>query len=184
VGPGIKGAEVAPPGFSCVVAADEVRGIGLHGRLPWPRLRADLAHLKRLTSETRAAGARNAVVMGRRTWDTIPAHNQPLPGRLNVVISRAALALPAGAVAAPSLDAGLAAVSAAVEQIYVIGGGQIFTAAVADPRCRYIYYTRVMARFESDAFFPPFEAAFRREAALPPHHESGVRYQIERWGRR
>jgi dihydrofolate reductase len=176
---------VTPPAFACVAAAEMGRGIGQHNRLPWPRLRADLAHLKALTSQTHTPGARNAVVMGRRTWDSIPARGQPLPDRLNVVISRGPLVLPTGAAAATSLDDGLAlATAAGVEQIFVIGGGQIFDRAVADPRCQYIYYTRVLARFEADAFFPEFEAAFERQEALPPHHEAGVAYQIERWARR
>jgi dihydrofolate reductase len=176
---------VAPPGFCCVVAADQARGIGHAGRLPWPRLRADLAHLKAITSTTRTPGARNAVLMGRLTWQTIPTHKQPLPGRLNVVISRAPLALPAGVLAATSLDAGLlAATAAGAEQLYVLGGGQIFAAAIADTRCRYIYYTRIEARFDADAFFPPFEDAYVLEEALPPHHENGVSYRIERWARR
>jgi dihydrofolate reductase len=178
----MQAARVAPPGFACVVAAEESRGIGWQGRLPWPRLRADLAHLKAITTETRAAGMRNAVVMGRRTWETIPRRNQPLPGRLNVVVSRGALELPAGARAAASLDAALAVTG--VEQIYVIGGGQIYAEAVRDPRCRYIYYTRVLAHYKCDAFFPPFEEAFVREEVLPAHHEAGVSYQIERWARR
>jgi dihydrofolate reductase len=174
-----------PPAFACVVAADRARGIGRDNHLPWPRLRGDLRHLKRITSDTRGARARNAVLLGRRTWESIPKRAQPLPDRINVVISRSELDLPRGVLAAASLDEALAAaVRVRAEQIFVLGGGQLFVQAVEDPRCRVIYYTRVLGRFRADTFFPPFEQAFAREETGLVHHEAGVRYQIERWLRK
>ena len=76
--------------FHVVVAAtkDEM-GIGLDGALPW-RLPKDMAYFKSITSQVDEPGARNAVVMGRKTWESIPAKFRPLPGRLNVVLSKSA----------------------------------------------------------------------------------------------
>jgi dihydrofolate reductase len=71
--------------FSIVVAAAANSGIGRAGQLPW-RLPGDLAFFKRVTSQVTGAG-RNAVIMGRKTWDSIPSKFRPLPGRLNIVIS-------------------------------------------------------------------------------------------------
>ena len=73
--------------FQIVVAAtrDEM-GIGLDGALPW-RLPKDMAYFKAVTSRVDEPGARNAVIMGRKTWESIPAKFRPLPGRLNVVLS-------------------------------------------------------------------------------------------------
>ncbi|HEY0710794.1 MAG TPA: dihydrofolate reductase [Polyangia bacterium] len=176
---------VLPPSFACVVAADEERGIGHNNRLPWPRLKADIAHLKRITTNTRDPGARNAVVMGRRTWDSIARPYRPLPDRLNVVVSRGAPPVPADVRLAAGLDEALrAATDAGVESIYVLGGGRLFAEAVTDPRCELIYYTRIFATFDSDTHFPPFEAAFAREAIDRTHTEAGVSYQIELWRRR
>jgi dihydrofolate reductase len=176
---------VPPPAFACVVAADEKRGIGRNNHLPWPRLKADIAHLKRITSATREPGARNAVIMGRRTWDSIARPYRPLVDRLNVVVSRSTPALPEGVVGAGSLDEALAkSMAAEVESVYVLGGGQLFAEAITDARCEVIYYTRILGRFDSDTQFPAFEDAFSRESVGRPHHEAGVAYQIERWRRR
>jgi dihydrofolate reductase len=177
---------LAPPDFACVVAADRSRGIGRAGRLPWPRLPADVAHLKAITTRTRAPEARNAVIMGRRTWDTIPRPFRPLPGRLNVVLSRAKLPLPPGVLLAQSFAAAVtAATGAGVEGIFVLGGGQIYAEAVADPHCKVIYYTRIETHLPADTHFPPFELSFiRDDEASEPHREAGLAYTIERWHRR
>ncbi len=74
------------PPFSIVVAADEAGGIGKDGRLPW-HLSGDMAFFKRLTMEPPAPSLRNAVVMGRKTWESISRKFRPLAGRLNVVIT-------------------------------------------------------------------------------------------------
>jgi dihydrofolate reductase len=69
-------------------------GIGYQGKLPWPSIKADMAFFKQVTSHVPAAGSAaslrtlNAVVMGRKTWESIPPKFRPLPGRLNVVITR------------------------------------------------------------------------------------------------
>ncbi len=119
---------------------------------------ADLAHLKKITSDTRVPGTRNAVVMGRKTWDTIPDRWRPLPGRLNVVVSRQRhLAMPEGVLLAPDLEKGLAAARAVadVERIFVLGGGDIYRQSFGLDGCRRIYLTRVLGRFECDTFLAP-----------------------------
>ena len=75
-------------GFSVVVAAcKQTRGIGLGGALPWS-LRGDMQFFKQLTRSTLDPLKRNAVVMGRKTWQSIPEKLRPLADRLNVVITR------------------------------------------------------------------------------------------------
>lgn len=73
-----------------VVAHENSRGIGLKGDMPW-RLPKDMAYFKSLTMAVKTAGKQNAVVMGRTTWDSIPAKFRPLKGRMNIVISRCVL---------------------------------------------------------------------------------------------
>ena len=175
---------VTPPEFACVVAADEERGIGKDDDLPWPRLPGDLAHFKNLTSQTRAPGRRNAVIMGRRTWDSVPPRFRPLPNRLNVVVSRGEPDLPPEVVLARGLDSAVdAAMAASVETIFVIGGGVVFSDAIRDPRCQTVYYTRIDAAFDCDVFFPVFEDGFVLETT-EPRREAGITYAIERWRRR
>ena len=176
---------LAPPGFACVVAADEARGIGRANDLPWPRLAGDVAHFKRITTETRAPAHRNAVIMGRRTWESIPPRYRPLPGRINIVVSRTARALDGTDAVVDGIDAAVdAAVAANAESIYIAGGGAIYTAAIADPRCLLVYYTQIAGRFDADTFFPPFEDRFVLEAEDPPREDAGIGYVIQRWRRR
>jgi dihydrofolate reductase/thymidylate synthase len=81
-------------GMIAIVAAAETNGgIGFEGGLPWKSLKADMAHFKRVTSNgTKGSTNTNAVIMGRKTWESIPPKFRPLPGRTNVVLSRQFLA--------------------------------------------------------------------------------------------
>ncbi|GFF28932.1 dihydrofolate reductase [Aspergillus udagawae] len=63
-------------------------GIGLHGTLPWPRIKADMAFFARVTSRPPRPGTTNAIVMGRKTYDSLPQNLRPLAKRINVVITR------------------------------------------------------------------------------------------------
>lgn len=194
---------MAAPSFQLVVAAGRALGIGKGGGLPW-RLPGDMAYFKELTTATRKAGARNAVVMGRATWESIPPRFRPLPGRVNVVLSRSAggdengasgnggdggraLDLPAGVEAARSLDAALALLAAPphgdnVETVFVIGGGSVYEAALQHAGCVGVHLTRVDSDAPCDTFFPALDpAAWRLWGAAPPRADGGVRYQFEAW---
>jgi dihydrofolate reductase/thymidylate synthase len=78
-----------PRPVKVIVAATASGGIGRGGTLPW-RIPADMAFFKATTLATSAPGKQNAVIMGRKTWASIPAKFRPLPGRLNVVLSTSA----------------------------------------------------------------------------------------------
>jgi dihydrofolate reductase len=73
-----------------VIAATPSNGIGKDGQLPWPPLPTDLAFFKEVTTKTRDVSKRNAVIMGRKTWESIPPKFRPLRNRLNIVLSRSA----------------------------------------------------------------------------------------------
>lgn len=73
--------------YQLVVAATRKLGIGKSGTMPW-KLPGDLAYFKELTSKTAESGKQNAVIMGRKTWESIPAKFRPLPNRVNVVLTR------------------------------------------------------------------------------------------------
>ena len=177
----------SPRPFDCVVAADAASGIGRDNDLPWPRLREDLRFLKRLTQQA-PEGRRNAVVMGRKTWESVPSKMQPLPGRLNVVLSRHPLdvdTLPDGAIMASSLDDALIRCDddPSIDRVFIIGGAEIYRLAFADPRCRDVYLTRIAARFDCDTSLPPLEPTFAFAETLARHQEHGIDYAIERWRR-
>lgn len=170
--------------FDCVVAADRAGGIGRDNDLPWPKLRGDLRFLRETTTQA-SPGRRNAVIMGRRTWDSVPARFRPLPGRLNVVMSRGALALGDEALVAGSLDDALARAGGEddIERVFVLGGAEVFRAAFADPRCRDVYLTRIDAVYACDTFLPAMDD-FELVETIAAHHDGGVDYRIERWRRR
>lgn len=111
----------------------------------------------------------NAVIMGRKTWDSIPPKFRPLKGRLNVVISRSHADPPAGAVDVDaeteavkvgSLDQAIqylqsrAPTAAPTGRVFVIGGAQIYAAALELREARRVLLTRVLSDFECDTFFP------------------------------
>jgi len=166
--------------FDIVVAADLDWGIGKAGGLPWPKLRGDLQHFKRITS-TASEGQRNAIVMGRKTWDSKEVARKPLPNRLNVVVSRGELAVPAGVIAARSIDEALAV--GGVESIFVVGGAGLIRDVIERGDLRFVYLTRIEQRFDCDVRMPDLDArGFVRDAweGERAADEFEVRYRIER----
>lgn len=95
------------------------------------------------------------VVMGRRTWDSLPARFRPLPGRRNIVLTRDPAWQAPGAEAVPSLDEALR-VAGDVPKVFVIGGAQLY--ALALPRVDELVLTEIDAHFaDADAHFPPWD---------------------------
>jgi len=169
--------------FACVLAVDRRGGIGRNNDLPWPRLPTDLKHFARVTCAA-PEGQRNAILMGRKTWLSVPERLRPLPRRLNVVITRGALAVPAGVEVAASLDDALARAEAHpdVAGLFVVGGGEIYRQAFAHPRCGDVYLTRLDQDFDADTF-APLPADFACVEVLGAYEEAGVRFTIEVWRR-
>ena len=99
------------------------------------------------------------VIMGRKTWDSLPARFRPLPGRRNLVMSRDAAFKAEGAEVVASLDEALALVDTAADapRVFVIGGAQLY--ALALPRADELVLTEVDADLPGDVFFPPWDRA-------------------------
>jgi dihydrofolate reductase len=128
---------------SLIVAMGENRVIGGSGHIPW-HLPADFKHFKELTMG-------HPIVMGRKTFESI---GKPLPGRVNIVITRDANYRREGIVVVVSPDAAVAAAAAAPggDEMFVIGGAEIYKLFL--PRADRIYLTQVHGTFEGDVFFP------------------------------
>ncbi|HEX6243645.1 MAG TPA: dihydrofolate reductase [Polyangiales bacterium] len=172
-------------GFSVIVAADEALGIGREGKLPW-HLPGDMAFYKRTTSEA-PAGKQNAVIMGRKTYASIPPQFRPLKNRLNVVLTRQRdQAFDPGVEQVDSLDAALRVARARhdVAKLFVIGGGELYREALVHPDCSELLLTRVHARFDCDTHLAQFEHAFERTHADGPHQDDGISYTFETYRRR
>lgn len=159
------------PRLALIVATARNGAIGRDGALPW-HLPEDLQHFKRLTLG-------KPIVMGRLTWESI---GRPLPGRTNIVISRSPDYDAPGAEVVPSLDAALtraAAIAGADGEVMVIGGAQIYRAAL--PRVERVYRTRVDIDVAGDAFFPELDPAEWRLLESSRHHSAvaGLDYTLE-----
>jgi dihydrofolate reductase len=126
--------------------------IGRLGRLPW-RISSDLKRFKEITMG-------KPVIMGRKTWESLP--RQPLPGRLNIVITRDRHYRAEGALRAASVAEALAhAQSTKSEEICVIGGSDIFRQML--PMADRLYLTEVDLAPDGDAHFPPLDRCEWRE---------------------
>lgn len=167
--------------FDVVLAADLDWGIGKDQSLPWPKLRADLRHFKRITSTTSAPGRKNAIVMGRKTWQSKEVGERALPDRVNVVVSRGELAVPPGVIAARTLDEALAVRD--VETVFVVGGAGLLQDALERRDLRYVYLTRIEERYDCEIRMPDLDARGFVKVAWEgelTNEEHGVRYRIER----
>ena len=123
--------------------------IGKANQIPW-RLPEDLAHFKATTMGC-------PVLMGRKTWDSLPPKFRPLPGRINIVLSRHAHWQADGALRAGSLDEALG-LCPAQGQVWVIGGAELYAQAM--PLASTAMVTELDAEFEGDAFAPVFDAGW------------------------
>jgi dihydrofolate reductase len=147
------------PPFTIIVATDAAGGIGLRNTLPW-RLPEDLAHFKRITTG-------HSIIMGRNTFDSI---GRPLPNRRNIVITRNPDWQQAGVESASSLAAALQ--QAGDDQIFVIGGAQIYAEAL--PQASRLIVTKIDHRFDCDAHFPLLDPALWHETARERHHSDSA----------
>jgi len=148
-------------GLIAAVARNGV--IGRNNQLLW-HLPEDMRHFRRVTLGC-------PVIMGRKTWDSLPARFRPLPGRRNVVVSRNAMWRGTGAEAATSL-AEAVELAAGAERVFVIGGAELFVQAL--PLADELWLTEIGREFKGDSFFPERPPGFvetgrQREHAGPPN---------------
>jgi dihydrofolate reductase/thymidylate synthase len=165
--------------FSIIVAFDSGYGIGKNGQLPWG-LSADLKHFKEITMAVTDPARKNAVIMGRKTWESLPAQFRPLPGRVNMVLSKNDLLnLPAGVFSSTGLDEALNQLTLPIiENIFVIGGAQIYAEAIRHPLCQKLFITHVQGAYGCDAFFPPISQQFFPISASEPLKEGDIAFHF------
>lgn len=135
---------------SLIVAYARNRVIGRGNTIPW-RIAGEQAHFKRVTMG-------HPIVMGRKTWESLP--RRPLPGRRNIVVTRDAAYAAEGADVATSLTTALA-LCAADAEVFVIGGAALY--AMALPLARRVIATEIDADIAGDVFFPALPTGEWRE---------------------
>jgi dihydrofolate reductase len=141
--------------------------IGKAGTMPW-HLPEDLAHFKRTTLGC-------PVIMGRKTWDSLPARFRPLPGRLNVVITRQRDWQATGAAVTHSLPAALALCADAAD-VWIIGGAEIYAQAL--PLASSAVVTEIEASYDGDAFAPQFGAQWKETFRESHVSSTGLKFSF------
>nr|MBL8409673.1 dihydrofolate reductase [Dechloromonas sp.] len=157
-----------------IAAVARNRVIGRDNQLIW-NIPEDMAHFKALT-------AGHTVLMGRKTWESLPPRFRPLPGRRNIVISRQADYAAPGAELATSLEAGIA-LAKADEAIFIIGGADIYRQAMmlADR----LEITEVDLTPEGDSWFPEITGDVWQETQRKtPPGQTGTGFSFVSYGRR
>ncbi|WP_432544362.1 dihydrofolate reductase [Kineococcus sp. SYSU DK002] len=148
--------------------------IGAGGRIPW-RVPEDLAHFSQLTGGS-------TVVMGRATWESLPARFRPLPGRRNLVLSRDAGYDAPGAEVVTDLDTALDTALDGAGDVWVVGGRAVYEAALA--RADVLVVTEVDLHVEGDTFAPAVGEPWRPVGAGEWRTSSaGPRFRVVTWRR-
>jgi dihydrofolate reductase / thymidylate synthase len=174
--------------FALVVAATRQLGIGKDGTLPW-RLPSEMSYFRKLTSHistpesdstadpgpgpadsSQTDSKKNVVIMGRTTWESIPAKYRPLSNRINIVLTsdasrvqlsdskaNAPLRTAAGMDEALSMLDSDAELNATAANVFVIGGASVYNVAMGMPNCSHIFLTRVLKDIECDTFLQPID---------------------------
>ncbi|XP_065199593.1 dihydrofolate reductase [Planococcus citri] len=143
-----------------IAAMCENNGIGRNGGLPW-KLKKEMDYFTRMTSSTKDSSNRNAVIMGRKTWESIPNKYKPLANRLNVVVSKQMsddkemICFKSVTDAVKTLQSSHSNYSN-IETIWVIGGYNVYKEALDNQLCDKLFLTRIKKEFECDVFFPEF----------------------------
>jgi dihydrofolate reductase len=149
----------AAPALAVIAAVASNGVIGTANRLPW-RIADDLRRFRALTMG-------HAVIMGRRTWESLPS---ALPGRQNIVVTRQRGYTAPGADIAGSLDEALALVRLS-EPAFCIGGGELYRVAL--PRATTLHLTEIDREFDGDAVFPPIVRRDWRQTAREARRSEG-----------
>lgn len=145
------------------------RAIGKDNRLLW-HIPDDLKRFKELTLG-------HPVIMGRKTWESLPQRARPLPDRTNIVITRQSDFKARGAIVANSFEEARASAARAEgsSQVFVIGGGELYREALPFADC--LYLTLVDDDKEGDSYFPPYEKEITKVVSDEKREWNGLSYR-------
>ena len=143
--------------ISIIVATDKENGIGVNNQLPW-HIPKDMQHFKTITETTEDKNKTNAVIMGRKTWNSIPERFKPLKNRENIILTRQNIPKPHNTHIADSFETALSIANKKnIEQIFIIGGASIYKLALNHPALNNIYIIKINHKYNCDTFLPIIE---------------------------
>ncbi len=155
-------------GLILIAAVAENGMIGFQGKIPW-YFSEDIQRFRKLTT-------RNTVIMGRKTYDSLPSKFKPLPERNNIVVTRNEHFNDDGIITAHSIEEALTKATSLSKENYVIGGAQIYkdTIDLADT----LEITHIVGKPHGDAFFPEIDIQIWKESLrIPRRHYDFVTYK-------
>uniref|UniRef100_A0A6G1SP19 dihydrofolate reductase n=2 Tax=Aceria tosichella TaxID=561515 RepID=A0A6G1SP19_9ACAR len=173
--------------FFVIAAACKNNGIGNNNKLPW-RLKKEMEYFNRMTTTSPDTAHKNIVIMGRKTWSSIPPKYRPLHDRTNVVLSRTVSTIEDR----ESVDHIFSSLPDALEgvsqlrnkgQVWVVGGQSIYEEALRLPQCKRIYLTRIDKEYKCDTFFPEIDESTYKltddpEVPKEEQEEDGIKYKM------
>ncbi len=164
--------------LNMIVACNEEWGIGYKNRMPW-HLPSDLKYFRKITTNSEE-NKQNVVIMGRKTWESIPAKYKPLPNRINIILSRSQTSIEAkNTFIFSSLDDALDFANSLpiADKIFIIGGGELYRQAINLVDA--VYLTEVKNKVECDTFFPNiYELGFKIVNASPYQIENNIEFRF------
>jgi len=147
--------------FSIIAAIDDNFGIGnSNNEIPW-QLKKDMNHFKNITTKTKDKNKINAVIMGKKTWDSIPEKFKPLPNRFNVILTSKNIESCykfINTISFTNFDYALEFLTnkAEIDKIFVIGGSVLYNHTIKYIECEKLYITFVNNKYPCNVFFPDF----------------------------
>ncbi|OIQ74387.1 dihydrofolate reductase [mine drainage metagenome] len=150
------------------------RVIGNHGTMPW-HIPEDLAHFRHLTEN-------NPVIMGRKTWESLPPRFRPLPNRKNIVLTRqpnwGTAYSNRDVIKANSIEAAVTPqiVGSGVKDVWVIGGGQIYQQYL--PMASRVEITEIQAEFDGDTIAPVLDSNWKEIGRIKNISSSGIEFDF------
>lgn len=169
--------------FNIIVAVDKHLGIGQKNSIPW-KIKQDMAFFRDTTSRTKDPFKQNLVIMGRKTWDSLPDSFKPLPNRINLVISSKQTTFGRNVLHQPSFSNCMKNLKSLIkrhniETVFIIGGGQIYKEAISHEYCNLIYMTQLEETYSCDIFFPPIPHSFEVVSSSEKMNENGTEFKFK-----
>lgn len=169
--------------MNIIVALCNKNGIGFNNKIPWNIL-ADLKYFKKVTSHSNSPILKNVVIMGRKTWDSIPTKFRPLDNRINIVLSNNKDLKLEGAFVCNSITESFNILNkisnANMDNVFIIGGESIYNQAINNNKVKKIYVTEIYENFECDSYFPSIPDHFKliSVSSFKNENDSHFRYLV------
>jgi dihydrofolate reductase len=175
-----KNIQVITNSPALIVAHDRALGIGMNNKLPW-HIPGDMKYFRRITCQIpgeQMGKAENVVIMGRKTWESLPQTFKPLPRRINLVLTKnSEYLLPPGVLLSESLEEALQTLEETPHaRIFVIGGASIYKEAINMDVFSTLYVTEIEGQYNCDVFFPEYRNSFTLVESSPVISEGNYNY--------